>query len=77
MITGPMPDADGKVPCEFCGDPVKANDKDTWHRVLVWVGGPKHAGSCLTSQEVYGYAHALCVRLAKTPAGGKAQGGLF
>lgn len=75
--TPPTPDAAGMVPCDLCGDLVRATGPDTWHRVLVYVGGPKHAGSCLTSQEVYGYAHALCIRLAKTKAGGVRQGSLL
>lgn len=76
-ITPPAVGPDGKVECELCGDPVEAAGRDTWHRVLVWVGGPKHAGSCLTSQDIYAYAHALCVKLAKSRAGSVRQGQLL
>ena len=49
--------------CFFCEQPVERNDTQTWHQMIVWVGGPKRHGSRL-AEETGNLAHADCIQKA-------------
>jgi hypothetical protein len=63
--------------CPFCGEPVNPIDRDAWRQVTVWVGGPKAQGACLQGKNPLAFAHALCIKLAKSRAGSVRQGSML
>ncbi len=54
-----------EVRCEFCGEPVDAQSRETWHRVEGWERPGKAGGSdiALRRRSSEKFAHAHCVRL--------------
>ena len=52
------------VKCEFCGEPVDAELRETWHRVEGWERPGKAGGSdiALRRRTGEGFAHPMCVR---------------
>jgi hypothetical protein len=56
-----------EVKCEFCGEPVDAQSKETWHRVEGWERPGKAGGSdiALRRRTGKGFAHPMCVRRAQ------------
>jgi hypothetical protein len=53
-----------EVKCEFCGKPVDAELRETWHRVEGWERPGKSGGSdiALRKRTGEGFAHPMCVR---------------
>ncbi len=57
-----------EVKCDFCGQPVDAQSKETWHRVEGWERPGKAGGSdiALRRRPAVGlFAHDHCVRLER------------
>lgn len=63
-----MSDGDSRtVPCEFCGDPVNPNARQTWHRVIGWERKGQAGGSDIALRERHGetFACDFCISRLK------------